>query len=142
MRTAGSLIHINPVQSQAEAARGFEDNMVLTPLLGRLAKDNDPMLADAIASSDPALATIMFHTFLENRDLNPGLLTKLATVAGATAKGSELQNSLAGLGEHPDAKLIRAFAIGLRRAGTTIAKVDTEKKLSAVFTKAADTAGD
>ena len=34
---------------------------------------------------------------------------------------------------------IRALAEGLKRAGTTIAKVDTEKKLAAVFTKAADT---
>jgi putative membrane-bound dehydrogenase-like protein len=37
---------------------------------------------------------------------------------------------------------LKAFATGLRRAGTSITKVDTEGKLAAVFTKAAATALD
>ena len=41
-----------------------------------------------------------------------------------------------------NADVVRALAEGLKRAGTTIAKVDTEKKLAAVFAKAADTARD
>lgn len=41
-----------------------------------------------------------------------------------------------------DAALTKAFATGLRRAGLSIAKVDTEGKLAAVFTQAAKTATD
>ena len=118
------------------------DYVMLHDLLLSFAKDSDPWISDAIAVSDPTIATMMFQTFLERGSASPGLIAKLATVVGASASGSALQNALAGLSKNPDSKLVRAFATGLKRAGTTIAKVDTEKKLATVFTQAAATAGD
>jgi putative heme-binding domain-containing protein len=142
--SAGNLIHLQEPQDEAGKEQGYVGNGMLIDLLDRLSVDREPFIADAIASAQPMLGTMLFNAFLGTRkeNTNPELLIKLASVAGAFAKGNDLQGALANLSEKPDAKLIRAFAVGLKRAGTTIAKVDTEKKLSAVFTKAADTASD
>ena len=53
-----------------------------------------------------------------------------------------LPNLLTWLADHPKPSLIRAFASGLKHAGSSVGQADTEHKLTAVFTQAATTAAD
>jgi putative heme-binding domain-containing protein len=109
-----------------------------------LSRDSDPWIAAALASAPPSQCTQLLHALLasDGNGASPEVLAKLARVAGATARGEELRLTIAKLSETPDVKLIRAFAEGLKRGGATLAKVDTEKKLAAVFTNAVKTATD
>lgn len=141
--TVGNLVGLQDSPSPAKNEQGSASNLMLLDLLLHHAADNDPWMVAAIASSQAPMDAMMFNALLVSQDkASPLLLQKLALVTGAAAKEQRLQQALAALSMHPDPDLVRAFATGLKRAGTTIAKVDTEKKLAAVFRRAAETAVD
>ncbi|MEY4484736.1 MAG: hypothetical protein RL693_2188, partial [Verrucomicrobiota bacterium] len=103
-------------------------------------RDGDqPIVAAACLLGDP--------TMLLPRDDVPMLDHPPAQFQAATIKASASMNRIEinqlimeHLVKYPDNAKTRAFADGLKRANTTIAKVDTEHKLDAVFTKATEMA--
>ncbi len=71
------------------------------------------------------------------------LQTELVRMIGARNDTAEVNELIASLETAPrKAPLIQALATGLKRAGTTLEKVDAGKKLTAVFTLAAASASD
>jgi putative membrane-bound dehydrogenase-like protein len=70
-------------------------------------------------------------------------LEGLVTTVFATAKDRQLEGWISELAARwPSPAVIKAAAVGLRRAETSFEKVDTEGKLAAVFQKAATVAAD
>lgn len=105
----------------------------------------DPWSCDAILSAPPELALSIQNKRNElktgySERLTPGLFS----VIGARNDPAEVTSVIAQLGaaSGSNTTLIAALAEGLKRAGTTIEKVDTEKKLAAAFGSAATTVAD
>ncbi len=73
---------------------------------------------------------------------SPQFAAKLIELLAASRPDAreQLLEFVAGRGTSP--ALLRAFGDGLRRGGTTIEKTDKDRKLAAVFSKAADTVRD
>jgi putative membrane-bound dehydrogenase-like protein len=107
-----------------------------------------PRLVEAIASGRPE------HAFRLQKEIeqtagnaaHPNeLQLALINIIGARNESSEVQELLqlwTRDGHHLQADKLAALGTGLRRAGTTLTKVDKEGKLNAIFTKAASTAQD
>lgn len=123
-----------------------EGGAITPPLyLSKHADTLDPRIADAILTWPPdrlaLLLPLMHGSELLSakgsgmRSLSEGIVRTLA----ATNRASYRQGLLLLL-EYTPPSLLKAFAEGLKRAGTTIAQVDTEKKFVATFNKAASTA--
>jgi len=108
---------------------------------------NHPWIADALLSGRPDIvSTVLFPAM--TRDMttakkNAAFVAKLVEIRAA-AKPVEGYASLISFVAQPgtSALWLRALGEGLRRAGSSIALVDTEKRLSAVFAQAAGVASD
>ncbi len=118
--------------------------------------DADAMLQAAVFSSlTPRLRWMIADEFKRQHGTLPfpaeqRYVVQLAGMAGASNDRESCQAVIDGLSRTSGVKFapafatacIRSFAEGLRRAGTTIVKVDTDKKLAAVFATAAATVRD
>ncbi|MFZ4767731.1 MAG: PVC-type heme-binding CxxCH protein, partial [Roseimicrobium sp.] len=108
----------------------------------------DRWIADACLSAPPAMAFALREGRLAMNTMDDYTAQRSLFIIGARNEPSEVAAILQQLANYSHPKLeiradwIRSFASGLKRAGTTIAQVDTDKKLAAVFTKAVSTAGD
>ncbi|MEQ1861646.1 MAG: PVC-type heme-binding CxxCH protein [Chthoniobacteraceae bacterium] len=114
--------------------------------LARLAaKDHaDKWISAAILSHPPQTVAALFAPMTSDAALAKQaapFVAKLIESRAATKDGvPALIDFIAARGANP--LWLRALGDGLRRAGTTIAKADTQGKLGAVFTNAATTAAD
>lgn len=111
----------------------------------------DKWLQAAFLGGHPEAARTLLPVALvfDDQLKNQGLPILVEMSAAASLKPNQwmpnapefpLSKILVWLADHPKPSLIRAFASGLKRAGTSIEKVDTDHKLTAVFTQAATTA--
>jgi putative membrane-bound dehydrogenase-like protein len=97
-------------------------------------------LSHAICSMPPQHAASVLGKLAES---GRPPLEGLVTAVFASVKGDQQKEWLSQLAERwPSPAAIKAAAVGLRRAGTSFDKVDTEGKLAAVFQKAAAVAAD
>lgn len=133
----------------ALTAGEFMDGDKTIPLLQIIRRDvGDPWISNAVLNAPPhvtgeLLTELSGDNKFSNSPVGKDFLRKLIHVIGAKNEPKEIASTLGFLTQaNGSASMIRAFAEGLKRAGTTIAKVDTEKKLAAVFAKAGDTARD
>ena len=106
----------------------------------------DPWISAAVLSATPAHERLIFdrlktHGFLTAGDA-ASLTAHLIEINSATADSARLRELIAFVAATPRAAFLRALGEGLRRAGTTIEKADTEKQLAAAFTLAAVNATD
>lgn len=97
-------------------------------------------LMHAINSLPPSYASSILADLAKNgRPPVDGLVTTVF----ATAKDAQLQSWIATVASQwPTSDVIKAAALGLRKAGSSIVKMDKEGKLTAVFEKAAAKASD
>lgn len=109
---------------------------------------NDPRFISALVSGSPEKAFLM-QSKIEQTTVKGGFSETfqlaLLGIIGARNESAEVQELLQlWTREHSylRADKLAALGTGLRRAGTTLAKVDKEGKLNAVFTQAALTAQD
>ena len=117
-------------------------------ILGRLgAKDHsDKWIAPALLSAPPDVLNGTFALMKQQdhfaKDAAP-FIAKIIEIRAASADpvGRVALIDFLSQGK-PNIQWLRALGEGLRRAGSSIAKVDTENKLAAVFAKAADTVRD
>lgn len=101
---------------------------------------DDPLIAAACLLGDPArLLPPPFRSSTLQLP-SPHFQALVITASAATNRTETNQTIIDHLVVFPKPEKMQAFAAGLKRAGTTVAKVDTEKKLAAVFIRAADTA--
>jgi putative membrane-bound dehydrogenase-like protein len=138
------------VRFQAALTAGeFPDGDKTIPLRGVIRRDAaDPWVSAAVLSAPPHVTGPLFSELSRDKDFSSApagrdFLRKLVQVIGSKNDAKENAATL-GLLTQGDvsAPMIRAFAEGLKRAGSGIAKVDVENRLGAVFTKAADTVRD
>lgn len=109
-------------------------------------QDANATLRAAVLGAPPALVSSALFTRLEKDGLT-GLdtLAPMIQTAAALKDSAAHQRLLATVAEAPAearAPLLQALATGLRRAGTSIGKVDAAGRLIPVFTQAATTAQD
>jgi len=135
----------NPrVRFYAALAAGNAGATARAPFLGKLALADsaDSWIGSAILNSADAPLFAALRPNLAK--LDPGFAEKLITVIAASKRTPEIDAALLDVvaGGTPNVAWIRAFGEGLKRTGETIAKVDKDKKLAAVFAKAAETVKD
>jgi len=102
-------------------------------------------LQPAVLSADADLVKAVLRARIEKSVDDGEDLVALFQIAAASGDSSDRQAILTKLTEAQSAtqaRLLKAFATGLRRAGTSITKVDAEGQLAPVFTKAATTSND
>lgn len=116
--------------------------------LASLPTDNEWAL-QALFSARPELASALFKIKSEavTSDANKGtdeVLAGLAGIIAARYEPSEVAAVMQQLGQQtrPSANVIRALAAGLKKAGTSLEKVDQEQRLKPVFASALKTAAD
>lgn len=97
-----------------------------------------------IAGARPLIAqhTLMLMLKKDASKAPPALIEAVASMKLDPADLSALITAVSSLPSKALAGAIQPLASGLKRAGTSLEKVDAEHKLSAVFAKAAVTAGD
>lgn len=111
----------------------------LSSLTESFLTEDNPWMVSAM-SSDASLALDNFGELVSQfKGKQSRLLLNLGYTYGASSpSGPRLARALEELSSPPvSAALIKAFAQGLRVAGTSIPKVDTEMKLKSLFDKAA-----
>jgi len=109
---------------------------------------NDASIRAAILSASPAQNLKMFselvHGSLKSREVEPSTIAALVRICAsykdAHADGIDVASAV--VDRWPDVVTLRALAEGLKRAGTTLSQVDQNKKLAAIFAKAAETVRD
>ncbi|MDZ4405888.1 PVC-type heme-binding CxxCH protein [Prosthecobacter sp.] len=76
--------------------------------------------------------------------LDAGFVESLILIVAGSEKNPQVHTALihAVAGDHPKANWVQALGTGLRRAGTTIEKADTEGRLAAILAKASETTAD
>lgn len=124
-----------------QVALKLEDPAALTQLAFK--DHTDKWISAAILSHSPQVVAQLFagtRDLVRDESLAPFLARQIEIRAAAKIGVPGLIDFVAGNSVRP--LWVRALGDGLRRAGTTIEKADTEKKLAAVFTKAAATAVD
>ena len=133
----------------ALTAGQFVDSNKTAPLLEIIRHDaGDPWISAAVLSAPPEVTEVLFRDLSHDKKFSTSaagkdFLRKLVQVIGAKNDAKETTATLSQLAQGDvSASMIRAFAEGLKRAGSSIAKVDADKKLAAVFAKAADTVRD
>ena len=138
------------VRFQAALTAGlFQNSDLITPLLDIIRRDaGDSWISAAVLSAPPQTTGTLFYALSRDEKFSTSsvgrdFLRKLVQVIGAKNDTKESAATLNDLTEgEVSAPMIRAFADGLRRAGSTIAKVDADNKLVAVFASAAATVRD
>ena len=110
---------------------------------------DDKLLLAAVLSNPPDVIWAMFSKMQKNRSVPMSTSIQAAILSAIGGSVSQVEsitdtrgNAIKFLAENPRSELVSAFAQGLKRADTSIAKVDTDNKLAAVFAKAADTVRD
>ena len=108
------------------------------------ASDSNPWIKAAILRSAGANAMSLFERILssDHRELDESFVLSLIEMIGQQQETKNHQQLLELMASERTSDSqrkarIKAFAAGLRRSGRSIHEVDTEGKLSAVFTKAA-----
>ena len=138
------------VRFQAVLTSGdFREGDKTIPLLGPIRRDSfDPWLSAAVLSAPPLASARNFRELYGDKTFSTTpsgkeFLQKLVQMIGAKDDAKEVAATLGQLSQgEVSAPMIRAFAEGQKRAGSGIAKVDTDNKLAAVFVKAAGTVRD
>lgn len=138
------------VRFQAALTAGqFMDGDKTIPLIEIIRRDpGDRWISAAALSSSTSMAGAMLaelshDTKFSATEAGQEFLRKLVEIVGAKNDPKETGAALALLTSGDiSANMIRAFAQGLKRAGSSIAKVDKDKKLAAVFAKANSTVRD
>lgn len=113
----------------------------------------DKWLQAAFLGAHPEAARTLLPVVLiyDEQVKNQGLPTLVEMSVATSLKPNQwmpnapefpLPKILDWLAEHPKPSLIKAFASGLKRAGTSVEKIDTDNKLTAVFSKAATITAD
>ncbi|MFN0074900.1 MAG: PVC-type heme-binding CxxCH protein [Prosthecobacter sp.] len=136
--------------------RGFDDatndlnNIGRTLIAASQTWSHNAWVTNAWFASDPELAWLMLAPLLDViSPENPNLARILELSLASSTSRPKLCPSVARLSQgeiigwvagHPRAELLVAVARGLRKAGTSIEKADTDHKFAVVFTKAAETA--
>ncbi len=108
------------------------------------ASDSNPWIKAAILRSAGANAMSLFERILssDHRELDESFVLSLIEMIGQQQETKNHQQLLDLMASERTSDVqrkarIKAFAAGLRRVGRSLTEVDTERKLSAVFTKAA-----
>ncbi|MEO6787591.1 MAG: c-type cytochrome, partial [Chthoniobacteraceae bacterium] len=138
------------VRFQAALTAGqFMDGDKTIPLLEIIRRDAaDPWISAAVLSAPPYVASPMFRDLSRDKKFSTSpagkeFLRKLVQIIGAKNDAKETAATLAMLTQGDvSASMIRAFAEGLKRAGSSIVKADSDNRLGAIFAKAAATLGD
>ncbi len=117
--------------------------------LVRLARKDHahPWIAPAVLCAPPAIITrTLFQPMTQDAALAKQaapFIARLIEIRAASQPAEDRAALIRFIAQGDlDSRWLRALGDGLRRAGTTIAKADTEHKLAAVFSKAAATAAD
>jgi putative membrane-bound dehydrogenase-like protein len=120
-----------------------EKSDTVETLIALARKDaGDPWISSAILSAHPSFSSPVLKG-LSQGEVDSAFQARLLTVVSAQKNPEEIKEIIDWLAAgNANPPLLTALSQGLKRAGTTIAKVDTENKLAAVFTKAAATADD
>jgi putative membrane-bound dehydrogenase-like protein len=108
------------------------------------AEDDSKLLVAAVVSARPVIAhdTLLLLLKTNAATVPPALIEAVAAMKLSDASTSSLVAEISQMPPISLAASIRALAAGLKRAGTSIGKVDSDHKLTAVFTKATTTAAD
>ncbi len=137
------------VRFQAALTAGQFRGDAITPLLDIVRHDaGNSWIEAAVLSAPPAVTGTLFYALGRDPKFSASaagkdFLRKLVQVIGAKNEAKEIAATLHQLLEgEVSAPMIRAFAEGLKRAGSTMAKADSDNKLAGVFAKAADTVRD
>ena len=138
------------VRFQAALTAGqFMDGDKDVPLLEIIRRDaGDNWISAAVLSAPPQVTAPLFSELSQDGKFSASpagkdFLRKLVQVIGAKNDAKETAATLSQLTQGDvSASMIRAFAEGLKRSGSSIAKVDAGNRLGAVFSKAAGTVRD
>lgn len=129
---------------QALTLSGLPNHRQAAESLVALARLNrNPLFVSAVASGPPELAFKIQEKIEQasvKGDFDPELQLALITIIGARNVANEVQEllNLWTMNERqPAMDKLAALGTGLRRAGTSLAKVDAESKLTVFFTDAA-----
>jgi putative heme-binding domain-containing protein len=104
---------------------------------------DDKWLLAAVLSNPPDVIWAMFSKMQADGEAakNASVQAAILSALGGSASEADITNTrgnaLEFLSENPRPELVSAFAQGLKRSGTTIAKVDADHKLASVFANAA-----
>lgn len=136
-------------------ADALDDSIVhaLAKFLSGAAKESDRKTTDwltaSAANANPLLTASILDTYadmvVDHTLQSNAVLIPLLRIVGNRNQPHELDRVIHFLTSgtpQPDPELIRAFAEGLKRAGTSITRIDKEKKLAALFAKASETIRD
>ncbi|MEO6245601.1 MAG: c-type cytochrome, partial [Opitutaceae bacterium] len=141
------LVNDESPRVRLQLAFTSQSSLALGGTLARLAQReaNNHWISAALLSGPPVAVTdALLPGFVRDRPRAkeaPEFVAKLIEMrAASTDDRAALIEFVAQPGGSP--LWLRAFGDGLRRAGTSIAQVDTEKKLAAVFARAAVTLTD
>jgi putative membrane-bound dehydrogenase-like protein len=124
---------------------GAESDAELARVFARASADANATLRAAALGAEPALVAAALQQRLQNGLDDVDSLPPLIETAAARKDAKDGSRLAAVIAEAPavaQGPLLRAFAAGLRRAGKTLAAVDADGRLAAVFDRAATTATD
>ncbi len=148
-KIAGMATDESPrVRFQIALTLGGDASADALGILNRLGQGSaaDTWVVDAVVAGIPQHAEALYKVWGKNAGSGNrneiDTLAKLARIIASSSSPGGIEIVLGSLARDPAPAIVRAFAEGLKRAGTTIAKVDTGKQLASVFAKAADTARD
>ncbi len=107
----------------------------------------DPWISAAVLSAPPHITDLFFGLWTDKEfSISPAgkdFLRKFVQLIGAKNDPKETASVMRQFTRHSvSPSMIHSFAEGLKRAGSSIAKVDTDNKFAAVFANAAATAND
>jgi putative heme-binding domain-containing protein len=122
---------------------GAEPEAEVARVFARASADPNATLRAAALGAEPALVAAALRQRLQSGLEGVETLAPLIETAAArkgSPDGRHLAGMIAGAPANAQGPLLRALVAGLRRAGTTLAKVDDEGRLAAVFDRAAATA--
>ncbi|MFO1439918.1 MAG: PVC-type heme-binding CxxCH protein [Verrucomicrobiaceae bacterium] len=107
---------------------------------------NDPWIRAAVLSADAGLHPWLFYTLRDESEssaVSSATLPQVIRMIGAQNNRSTISDVVHAITRRQDkASLTRALAEGLKRAGTTITKIDNAYDLVAIFSEAAVNAND
>ncbi|MDB6006433.1 MAG: cytochrome c [Prosthecobacter sp.] len=143
-----ALLSLGSLGNQAEGAQAnaIDEAIVgaFASVLRNAAEADAKALAAAVISARPAIAHDTLFQLLKTdaASVPPALVETVAAMKLNPDDARSLVTAISQISTSSLVPSIRALASGLKRAGTSIEKADSEHKLSAIFTKAAATAVD
>jgi putative membrane-bound dehydrogenase-like protein len=135
--------HLTTQMVRTLASTAGKEASATETLVALARKDaSDPWISSAILSASPERCSRVLK-LLSQGEVNTVFQAKLLCVVAAQNKPEEIKEIIDWLAAgNASAPLLVALSQGLKRAGTTITKVDQEKKLASIFDKATASAKD